>query len=73
MTGIGGTEDEVKAQIKKANAAFIQLYPLWRSVEISIETKLKIVKSNVKSVLFFACETLKSTKRDFKSFTDLNK
>jgi hypothetical protein len=48
-------EDEVKA--------LIQLYPVWRAREIPIETKLTIFKSNVKSVLLFACETWKSTKK----------
>jgi hypothetical protein len=36
MTDKGGTEDEVKTRIQKANAAFIQLYPVWRVREISI-------------------------------------
>jgi hypothetical protein len=31
MTGTGGTEDEVKAWIQKASAAFIQLYPVWKA------------------------------------------
>jgi hypothetical protein len=57
MTGTGGTEDEVKAWIQKANEAFIQLYPVWRARDVSIGTKQKNCKSNVKSVLLFACET----------------
>jgi hypothetical protein len=74
MTITGGTKDEVKARIQKANAAFIQLYPVWRAREISIETKLNIFKSNVKYVLVFTCETLKSTKKEyFKRFTGLHK
>jgi hypothetical protein len=63
-------EDEVKAR-----AAFIQLYPVWRAREISIETKLTIFKSNVKSVLRFTCETWKSTKKilkDLQTFTDVS-
>jgi hypothetical protein len=70
-TGTGGTENEGKARIQKANAAFIQLYPVWRGREVSTEKKIKIVKSNVKSVLF-ACETWKSTKKDFKRFTEIH-
>jgi hypothetical protein len=73
MTSIGGTGNEVKAQIKKAVTAFIQLYPVWRAREISIETKLKVFKSNVKFVLLFACETWKYTKEYFKRLTDLHK
>jgi hypothetical protein len=73
MTSTGGTEDEIKAWIQKANTAFIQLYPVWRAREISIETKLKMFNSNIKSILLFACETWKSTKKDFKRLTDLHK
>jgi hypothetical protein len=66
MTSTGGREDEVQARILKANAAFIQLYPVWRARDISIEIKLKIFKSYVKSVPLFACETWKSTKKILK-------
>jgi hypothetical protein len=66
MTSTGGTEDEVKARIQEANAAFIHLYPVWRAREISIQTKLQIFTSNVKSALLFACETVKSTKEILK-------
>ena len=58
----GGTEDDVKARIKKANAAFVQLYPIWRNRNISRKTKLRIFTTNVKSVLLYACETWKVTK-----------
>jgi hypothetical protein len=66
MTGTSVTENEVKAQIQKANAAFIQLYPVWRATEISNETKPNIFKSNVKSVLLFACETWEIHRKDLK-------
>jgi hypothetical protein len=72
MTSTGGTEDEVKARIQEANAAFIHLCPVWRAREISIQTKLNIFKSNVKSVLLFACETWKSTKKILR-LTDIRK
>jgi hypothetical protein len=52
-------------------AAFIQPYPVWKAREISIKTKLKNFKSNIKSVLLFACETWKSTKtilKDLQTF-----
>jgi hypothetical protein len=74
MISTGGAEDEVKTRIQKSNAAFIKLYPVWTAREISKLTKLKILKSNIKSVLLFACETWKSTKKkDFKRFTGLHK
>jgi hypothetical protein len=64
-TGTGGTENEVKARIQKANAAFIQLHTVWRGREIPIDKKKKKCKSNVKSIIF-ACETRKSTKKILK-------
>jgi hypothetical protein len=31
----GGASEDVKSRVKKANGAFVQLYPLWRSHNIS--------------------------------------
>lgn len=57
----GGAEEDVKNRIKKANVAFVQLYPIWRNRNISRKTKLRIFNTNVKSVLLYACETWKVT------------
>ena len=57
----GGAFSDVKSRIHKANAVFIQLYPLWKSREITTKTKLRIFRSNVKSVLLYGCETWKVT------------
>ena len=57
----GGAVSDVKSRIHKANAVFIQLYPLWKSREITTKTKLRIFRSNVKSVLLYGCETWKVT------------
>lgn len=57
----GGATADVKMRIQKANAAFIQLYPIWRAREISMETKLRIFQTNVKAVLLYGCETWKVT------------
>jgi hypothetical protein len=43
-------------RIKKAKGTFALLRPLWRS-KISSNTKLRIFKTNVKSVLLYGCET----------------
>jgi hypothetical protein len=51
------------SQIRKANGAFIQLYPLWRNRNISKRTKLRIFNTNVKPVLLLACETWKVTQQ----------
>jgi hypothetical protein len=72
MTGTGGTEEEGKAQIQKANAAFIQLYPVWRAREILIETKLKFLRA-VLNLTSFLHVKLEIHKKDFKRFTDLHK
>jgi hypothetical protein len=55
----GRTSEDVKSSVRKANDAFVQLYPLWRSRNISRRTKLRIFNSNVKSVLLYECETCK--------------
>jgi hypothetical protein len=52
-----GTEEDVASRIKRANGAFVQLYPIWRNHSISKRVKLRIFNTNVKSVLLYACET----------------
>jgi len=36
----GGTEEDVASRIKKAKGAFVQLYPVWRNLNISREVKI---------------------------------
>ena len=36
----GGTEEDVASRIKKANCVFVQLYPVWRNLDISKEVKI---------------------------------
>ena len=55
----GGTEEDVASRIKKANGVFVQLYPVWRNLNISKE--LRIFNTNVKSVLLYACAKWKTT------------
>ena len=57
----GGTDEDVTARIGKAKSAFIMLKKVWTTKEISTETKMRIFNSNVKSVLFYGCETWKTT------------
>jgi hypothetical protein len=72
------TQDEEKDQdinqtIKKANAAFIQLYQVWKNKNCSQKTKLWIFNSNVKSGLLYACETwrvLKASMNKLQSFVN---
>ena len=58
ITKQGGT---VTSRIGKARGAFIMLKKVWTSKEVSTETKMRILNSNVKSVLFYGCETWKTT------------
>ena len=59
----GGTEEDVEASCRKAQVAFSILRPIWRSKVISLWTKIRILNSNVKSVLLYGCETWRLTKK----------
>jgi hypothetical protein len=52
----GGADEDVRSRTRKASGAFIQLYPVWRSRNISKRTKLWVFNTNVKSVLLYGCE-----------------
>jgi hypothetical protein len=57
----GGAEIDVTIRISKAKGAFALLRLLWRSKEISRNTKVRIFNTNVKSVLLYGCESWKIT------------
>jgi hypothetical protein len=63
VTKGGGAKEDVKNRIRKANVAFVQLYPVWKDRNISRKSKLRLFNSNVKSVLLYGCETWKVTKQ----------
>jgi len=44
----GGTEEDAASRINKANGVFVQLYPVWRNINISKEVKTRISNTNVK-------------------------
>jgi hypothetical protein len=58
----GGVAQDISQRIRKANGAFKQLYPAWKNSRISARTKLRILCSNVKSVLLYGSETWKVIK-----------
>ena len=58
----GGTDEDIKARIKKARQVFAQLRPIWKSRIYSLHVKLRIFNSNVKSVLLYGSETWRITK-----------
>ena len=53
----GGTDQDTRIRIGKAAGVFNTLRPIWRSTKLSLNTKLRIYNSNVKSVLLYGCET----------------
>ena len=55
----GGTDEDIKARLKKAWQAFTMLRLVWRANCIFTKTKLRISNSNVKSVLLYGSETWK--------------
>nr|XP_021199035.2 LINE-1 retrotransposable element ORF2 protein [Helicoverpa armigera] len=58
----GGTEEDITSRIAKGRATFAQLRPVWQSRKLTRRVKLKIFRSNVKTVLLYGCETWKATK-----------
>lgn len=57
ITPDGGAKEDILARINKAKGAFAQLHNIWNSSILSLNTKIKIFNSNVKSVLLYGCET----------------
>ena len=49
-------------ELRKLEGAFGTLNTVWRSTAYSNNTKIRIFNTNVKSVLFYGCETWKLTK-----------
>jgi len=58
----GGTEVDLRARTRKAQAAFSALNKIWHSTTYSTQTKLRIFNTNVKAVLLYGCETWKNSK-----------
>lgn len=50
---LGGTDADVKVQIGKARAAFLQLKKVWGSSELPRNTKIRIFNSLMKPVLMY--------------------
>lgn len=54
---LGGTDEDVRSRIAKANVAFGMLRKVWKSRQLTEKTKIRIFNSNVKSVLLYGAET----------------
>ena len=57
MTNDGNTEAEIKTRVNKARGAFAATKNIWKMKIISKNTKIRIFKSNVLSVLLYAGQT----------------
>ena len=70
---VGGTDEDIKVRIQKARGAFAMLRNVWAAKELKMDTKLRIFKTNVRSVLLYGCETWRLTNtaaRKLQSFTN---
>lgn len=68
---LGGKDADVKVWIGEARAAFHQLKKVWESVELLMNTKIRIFNSMVKPVLLHGAETWRTnvtTMRRIQSF-----
>ena len=57
-----GFKPEIVARIAQAVAAFIKIRPLWSDKEISLKSKLRLLRSLVISLFLYACESWTLTK-----------
>ena len=52
-----GSKPEVLSRIEQANAALTKLKPIWRDNNISLGSKVKLMRSLVISIFLYACES----------------
>jgi hypothetical protein len=62
VTVDGRALEDVHSHIKKANGAFVQLYPIWKNKSILIRTNIRLFNKNVKWIVLCGCETRKINK-----------
>ena len=62
VTADGDSEVEVQARLSKARYAFASLRTVWKAKQLSMQTKIRLFKSNVLSVLLYGAESWKVTK-----------
>ena len=60
----GGAAEDIRRRIGKACAAYYRLSKVWKNTNIFTKTKVKILKSNVVSVLLYGCESWRMTRGD---------
>jgi hypothetical protein len=60
-----GALADIKSRLAKARNAYSNLDKIWKSNKYSLELKLKIYNSNVKSILLYGSETWRYVQLDF--------
>ena len=58
----GGSDSDIRSRLNKAKQAFAILKPLWRNKNIHHNTKIRILNTNIKTVLLYGSETWRQTK-----------
>ena len=64
VTKGGGATDDIKRRCGKACAAYYRLSKVWKSSNIFTKTKVRILMSNVVSVLLYGSESWRMTRSD---------
>jgi hypothetical protein len=62
----GGTNKDIRRRLGHARLAYNKLKSVWNNSQFGRKTKMKLLKSNVLSVLLYGSEILKMTKGDEK-------
>ncbi|VDO88596.1 unnamed protein product [Schistosoma margrebowiei] len=57
-----GSDAHVKTRIGKSRATYLQLKNIWNSKQLSSNTEVTILNTNVKTVLLYEAETWRTTK-----------
>ena len=63
ITNDGRMEVEISRRLALASASFNVLQPVWKANSYRLQTKLRLLNSNVLSVLLYGCESWSLTKR----------
>lgn len=61
---LGGAAEDLRKRIGKARSAYYRLSKVWKNTNIFTRTKIKILMSNVVSVLLYGSESWRMTKGD---------
>ena len=60
----GGSSEDVKSRIAKAQGVFLQLKKVWKNRKISLQTKIRVLEATVMTVVKYGSETWALQKAD---------